>query len=125
MTNNHLLHFLDRHPLLKPCGNDLTAALDILVAAYKARNKLLVCGNGGSAADSEHIVAELMKGFLKRRPIPSQHVTQLENAARTDGKALAARLQGTLPAISLVSSVSLTSAIANDTGFDMIFAQQV
>ena len=52
MANNHLLHFLDRHPMLKPCQDDLTAALIILVAAYKTGNKLLICGNGGSAARS-------------------------------------------------------------------------
>lgn len=125
MSNNHLRRFLDRHPTLKPCQDDLTAGLDILVAAYKAGNKLLVCGNGGSAADSEHIVAELMKGFLKRRPISASHAARLEEAGQADGKAIASRLQGTLAAISLVSQVSLTSAIANDTGFDMIFAQQV
>ena len=125
MTNNHLPRLLDRHPILKPCADDLTAALGILIAAYKAGNKLLVCGNGGSAADSEHIVAELMKGFLKRRPISALHAAQLEETDQVLGKAIGARLQGTLPAISLVSQVSLTSAIANDTGFDMIFAQQV
>ena len=125
MTSNHLLLFFNRHPVLKPCEDALTAALGILVAAYQAGNKLLVCGNGGSAADSEHIVAELMKGFLKRRPISAPDSAQLEEAGRADGEAIAARLQGTLPAISLVSQVSLTSAIANDTGFDMIFAQQV
>ena len=84
----------------------------------------MVCGNGGSAADSEHLVAELMKGFLKRRPISSSHVAQLE-AASKDGKAIASLLQGALPAISLASALSLTSAIANDIDFEMIFAQQV
>ena len=62
---------LERYPVLQPCQKELSAALDLLVAAYQAGNKLLVCGNGGSAADSEHMVAELMKGFLKRRPIPA------------------------------------------------------
>jgi D-sedoheptulose 7-phosphate isomerase len=125
MTNNHLPRLLDRHPILKPCADDLTAALGILIAAYKAGNKLLVCGNGGSAADSEHIVAELMKGFFKRRPIPAEHATQLEQAGQADGKAVAGRLQGSLAAVSLVSHVSLITAIGNDTDFDMIFAQQV
>jgi len=62
MTNNHLVPLFGRYPILKSCQDDLTAALGILVTAYQAGNKLLVCGNGGSAADSEHIVAELMKG---------------------------------------------------------------
>jgi len=116
---------LERYPVLQPCQSDLSAALNLLVTAYQSGNKLLVCGNGGSAADTEHIVAELMKGFLKRRPIPSADVAQLEATGKTDGKAIALRLQGALAAISLASPVSLTSAIANDIDFEMIFAQQV
>src|SRR2546423_2204362 len=116
---------LERYPVLQPCQSDLSTALNLLVTAYQSGNKLLVCGNGGSAADTEHIVAELMKGFLKRRPIPSAHVAQLEATGKTDGKAIAQRLQGALAAISLASPVSLTSAIANDIDFEMIFAQQV
>jgi D-sedoheptulose 7-phosphate isomerase len=122
--NERLSPLLARYPALQACGKELSAALDLLATAYRSGNKLLVCGNGGSAADSEHLVAELMKGFLKRRPISSSHVAQLE-AANKDGKAIASRLQGALPAISLASAVSLTSAIANDIDFEMIFAQQV
>lgn len=85
----------------------------------------MICGNGGSAADSEHIVAELMKSFLRRRPISSEHVAQLEKADQAQGKSIATRLQGTLAAVSLASPVSLTTAIANDIDFEMIFAQQV
>ena len=123
--NNHLSRFLEHYPILKPCEKELSSALDLLVAAYRAGNKLLVCGNGGSAADSEHIVAELMKGFLKRRPISSSQVARLEAADETNGKAIALRLQGALAAISLASPISLTSAIGNDIDFEMIFAQQV
>src|SRR5205814_5569551 len=111
---------LERYPVLHPCQKELIAALDLLVAAYQSGNKLLVCGNGGSAADSEHIVAELMKGFLKRRPIPSSDAAQLEATGKTDGKAIALRLQGALAAISLAAPTSLTSAIANDIDFEMI-----
>jgi D-sedoheptulose 7-phosphate isomerase len=115
----------ERYPVLQACEKELSAALDLLVTAYQGGNKLLVCGNGGSAADSEHIVAELMKGFLKRRPISAAHAAQIEAAHKTDGKAIAQRLQGALAAISLAAPVSLTSAIANDIDFEMIFAQQV
>ena len=101
------------------------AAFDLLVAAYQNGNKLLICGNGGSAADSEHMVAELMKGFLKRRPIPAVQAAQLEQVAGPAGQTIASRLQGTLAAISLPSQVSLVTAIANDVDYDMIFAQQV
>jgi len=120
-----LLLLFERYPALRPCEMELVATLDLLVTAYRDGKKLLVCGNGGSAADSEHIVAELMKGFLKRRPISSEHAALLEAADKKDGKAIAVRLQGALAAISLASPVSLTSAIANDTDFEMSFAQQV
>jgi phosphoheptose isomerase len=122
---NHLSRLLDRYPILKPCEEDLSSALRLLITAYQTGNKLLICGNGGSAADSEHIVAELMKSFLQRRPISSAHAARLEEADKTHGKAIATRLQGTLAAISLASQVSLTSAIANDIDYEMIFAQQV
>lgn len=121
---NRLSSLLERYPVLRPCQEELGSALDLLVAAYKGGNKLLVCGNGGSAADSEHMVAELMKGFLRRRPISAAHVARLE-ATDATGKTIAGRLQGALAAISLAAPVSLTSAIANDIDFEMIFAQQV
>lgn len=116
---------LKRYPVLQGCERELEAAFDLLVAAYQNGNKLLICGNGGSAADSEHMVAELMKGFLKRRPISAAHATQLEQSGGLAGKAIASRLQGTLAAISLPSQVSLVTAIANDLDYDMVFAQQV
>jgi len=121
---HRLSSLLERYPVLQPCQEELGSALDLLVTAYRSGNKLLVCGNGGSAADSEHMVAELMKGFLRRRPISAAHVAKLEATDET-GKAIAGRLQGALAAISLAAPVSLTSAIANDIDFEMIFAQQV
>lgn len=111
-----------RYPTLQACEGDLRAAFDLLSAAFGSGNKLLICGNGGSAADSEHIVAELMKGFLKRRPIPAGDVAKLEAAG---GKEIASRLQGALAAISLPSQMSLLTATANDGDFDLTFAQQV
>jgi phosphoheptose isomerase len=120
-----LAALVKRYPALQACEKELEAALGLLVAAYQNGNKLLICGNGGSAADSEHMVAELMKGFLKRRPIPAVHATQLEQIGGPAGQAIASRLQGTLAAISLPSQISLVTAIANDLDYDMIFAQQV
>lgn len=114
----------ERYPALQACEPQLRAAYDLLATSYKNGNKLLVCGNGGSAADSEHIVAELMKGFLKRRPISAEDATKLAQAGAA-GKEIAGRLQGTLAAISLPSQMSLLTATANDGDFDMVFAQQV
>lgn len=119
---NNLSSLLERYPVLRECEKDLSAAFDALAAVYRNGNKLLVCGNGGSAADSEHIVGELMKGFLKRRPLPAQHVAKLEAAG---GKEIATRLQGALAAISLPSQMSLLTATANDGVYDLTFAQQV
>jgi phosphoheptose isomerase len=124
-VNTGLSSLFERYPTLQACEIELRAAFDLLAAAYKNGNKLLVCGNGGSAADSEHIVAELMKGFLKRRPISAADRTKLEESSGAAGKAIATRLQGTLAAISLPSQMSLVTATANDGDFDMVFAQQV
>ena len=117
--------FFKRYPTLQACEGDLRAAFDLLSAAFRNGNKLLICGNGGSAADSEHIVAELMKGFLKRRRIPAADAAKLEASAGSIGKELAGHLQGTLAAISLPSQMSLLTATANDNNFDLTFAQQV
>ncbi len=116
---------MERYPRLRACEKDLGSSFDLLAAAYRNGNKLLVCGNGGSAADSEHIVAELMKGFLKRRPISAADAAKLEDSGGTAGKEIASRLQGTLAAISLPSQMSLLTATANDGNFEMVFAQQV
>lgn len=120
--NTSLSSLCARYPALQACEEQLRAAYELLAAAYRDSQKLLVCGNGGSAADSEHIVAELMKGFLKRRPISAAHTAQLEGAG---GREIAGRLQGALAAISLPSQMSLLTATANDGDFDMVFAQQV
>ncbi|MDQ6765924.1 MAG: SIS domain-containing protein [Verrucomicrobiota bacterium] len=121
----HLPRLLERYPILAPCEPDLISAFNILTNAFAAGNKLLVCGNGGSAADSEHIVAELMKGFLKPRRIPDADAARLTTSAGALGPPIAAQLQGTLPAISLVSQTSLISAITNDISAEVVFAQQV
>src|SRR5437764_8729674 len=119
--SKRLSSLFERYPTLQACERELRAAFDVLAAAYRNGNKLLVCGNGGSAADSEHIVAELMKSFLKRRPISAADAAKLEESGGAAGEAIAARLQGTLAAISLPSQMSLLTAIANDGAFDMVF----
>ena len=123
--SKRLSSLFERYPMLQACERELRAAFDLLAAAYRNGNKLLVCGNGGSAADSEHIVGELMKGFLKRRPISAADAAKLETAGGATGKEIANRLQGTLAAISLPSQMSLLTATANDGDYDLTFAQQV
>ncbi len=114
-----------RYPDLAPCAPDIERAYQLLVSSFRSGGKLLVCGNGGSAADSEHIVGELMKGYMLRRPVPDAVRERLLAAAPANGAYLADHLQGALPAISLVSQTSLLSAIANDVAADMGYAQQV
>jgi D-sedoheptulose 7-phosphate isomerase len=110
---------------LEALREPLAAAFDLLAGVLSGGGKVLVCGNGGSAADSEHIVGELMKGFRSRRPLPEADRDRLEAACGLEGRALAGRLQRALPAISLVSQISLGTALANDLGADLVFAQQV
>jgi len=105
----------DRYPVLKVCRKDIDAALAALITCYDGGGKLLCCGNGGSAADCEHITGELMKGFLLPRPV---------NDERIPGE-LRKNLQGALPAIALTAHTALSSAFANDIEPTMIYAQQV
>lgn len=105
----------ERYPELKCCESDIENALDLIVETYKNKGKVLVCGNGGSAADCEHIVGELMKGFLLKREINDDRLS-------TD---LKDNLQGALPAISLCSQTALMTAFNNDLDPEYVFAQQV
>ena len=102
---------------------DLEKAFSLIKDTYKNGGKLLVCGNGGSAADSEHIVGELMKGFMLNRKIPAEARQKFK--ATENGDYISNNLQGALPAISLVSQSAIISAFANDVAADMAFAQQV
>ncbi len=114
-----------RYPAVAGCLPDIVRATGVLAVSFRSGGKVLVCGNGGSAADSEHIVGELMKGYMLRRPIPPGFRERLLEAHPANGAYLADRLQGALPAISLVSQTSLNTAYANDVAADMAFAQQV
>jgi D-sedoheptulose 7-phosphate isomerase len=113
------------YPGLDVCVADIKAAFNLLRDCYLHGGKVLTCGNGGSASDAEHIVGELMKGYLLKRPVPEAMRAKLLSSNPDDGGYLAEHLQGGLPAISLVSQTSLLSAIANDTAADMVYAQQV
>lgn len=116
---------ISTYPELDVCAPHIQAAFEALRACFRGGGKVLTCGNGGSAADAEHIVGELMKGYLLKRPIPVEIRAKLVSTSSQYGNYLAEHLQGGLPAISLVSQTSLLSAIANDTAADMGYAQQV
>lgn len=106
---------LKRYPALSECKEDISAALGLIIDTYKNKGKILVCGNGGSAADSEHIVGELMKGFMSKRPVYDERIPER----------LRKNLQGALPAISLPSQTAVLSAFINDVAPDMMYAQLV
>ena len=116
---------IDDNPALESSKQAMEHAFNIIKICYKSGGKVLICGNGGSASDSEHIVGELMKGFTLRRPLNSEKRELLASLYPEDGGYLADNLQGALPAISLVSQIALSSAFINDVAPDMVFAQQV
>lgn len=122
---SHFDELVRRYPVLKACAPQIEAAFDLMVACFAAGGKLLICGNGGSAADSDHIVGELMKGFLSRRPLPADVRARLAAADPEVGPMLAETLQGALPAINLTAGSSLLSAFGNDVTPEHGFAQAV
>ena len=111
---------ISRYPQLSDCAEKITKAVDFIVDGYFSQGKVLVCGNGGSAADSEHIVGELMKGFMSKRPLTEEERESLKNAG---DESMADFLQRGIPAISLPSQIGVLSAFVNDVKPENIYAQ--
>ena len=116
---------IDRYPRLEECKEDIKRAYELLETIYSNGHKMLVCGNGGSASDSEHIVGELMKEFKLKRKVHSDQAAALKEIDPELGHVLAENLQGALPAISLTGHSSLQTAFMNDAVPELVFAQQV
>jgi phosphoheptose isomerase len=114
--------FFARYPDMRQCETAVRLARSTITAAFENGHKLMACGNGGSAADSEHVVGELMKSFRFKRPIPKEF---RDAYRRVNGEDAPEWLEGTLPAISLVSQTALSTAFGNDEASVGIFAQQV
>ena len=110
-----LNELIERYPQLDCIKSDIEAALGLIRDTYKNGGKVLVCGNGGSCSDSEHIVGELMKGFKLMRPVTDERIPE----------DLRCGLQGALPAISLPSQTGILSAFINDVDPEMMYAQLV
>jgi D-sedoheptulose 7-phosphate isomerase len=126
MNNNQILELLiTRYPQLEPQIGEIKKAAEALINCYEQGKKVLVCGNGGSCSDSDHIVGELMKGFEHKRPVDEQLKNKLTGIGSERGVYLAEKLQTGLPAISLTAHNALITAVANDTDANLIFAQQV
>lgn len=110
------------YPQLSECESEILEAFDAMSGAYQAEKNLFVCGNGGSAADSEHIVGELMKSFRFHRPIDKTFIGAYRRMFLQEPPQW---LEGALPAFSLVSQTALSTAFSNDMSAEGIFAQQV
>ena len=118
-----LNELLKRYPCLESTREDILKAEKALITAFKNGNKLLICGNGGSCADCEHIAGELMKGFLSKRPLSEEQKAEMKaNCSEIEEKYLLL-LQRAVPAISLPSFTALNTAFCNDVEPELVFAQ--
>ena len=120
-----LQNLITRYPVLEPVQESVRQAYEALESCYQRDGKLLLAGNGGSCSDAEHIVGELMKGFVKKRPLPEDMRQALTAADSSHGRTLADSLQGSLTAISLTGHPSLSTAFLNDVDGEMAYAQQL
>jgi len=112
------------YPPLARCAEDIIAAFEIIRDSLASGGRVYTCGNGGSAADSRHIVGEMMKGFLKKRPVTFDPETANKLTPET-ASFLSGKLQGALPFHSLTAETELITALCNDVSADIIFAQQI
>ena len=112
-----LSQLIERYPALSPCESAINQSTDMIIDTFKKGNRLYICGNGGSAADADHIVGELMKGFLKKRPLCNEQLSAFED------KVLAKGLMQGLPAVSLHSQSAYLTAFLNDEDPSLIYAQ--
>lgn len=116
---------LTRYPVLKSCAEEIGKMAEILISGFKAGNKLMLCGNGGSCADCEHITGELMKGFLSRRPISPEKKAEMKKLNPDIGEDVLSKLQLAVPAIPLPSLTGLNSAFCNDVDPSLVYAQEL
>ena len=124
-TKQAVYELIRRYPALSVCEADLLAAVEVICDSYRAGHKLIVCGNGGSASDAEHIVGELMKGFLLPRKLGKDMEAKMREVCPDEADYFMENLHGALPAMSMVNQVALNTAFANDQAPDLSFAQQL
>lgn len=116
---------IERYPSLIVCKKDIEDAANVLIESFKNGGKLLVAGNGGSCADSDHITGELLKSFCKKRLPSKDFINQIKEIDEETGSYLSDKLQGSLPAIALTNNTALMTASLNDVDGNVMFAQQV
>lgn len=124
-VEKHIESLIERYPELASVRASIEKSFEVIKDAYENRGKLLIAGNGGSAADAEHIVGELMKSFVAKRQIDKQLSDAMSDVDKEMGEVLSKNLQGALPAIALDGHLSLTTAYMNDCEPLLCFAQQV
>ena len=121
-----MLHeLLGRYPALRVCETEIDLAAKAWIRCYETGNKLILCGNGGSCADADHIVGELMKGFLKNRPLSQERREKMKSLCPALEDSLLNKLQTGLPAVSLSGFPALNSAFGNDVDPALAYAQAV
>ena len=124
-ANKHLIELLSRYRQLYTVREDIFQAYKIMKECFSHDCFLFLCGNGGSASDVEHIVGELMKGFLLKRNLKEKTIGKFEQMFGEEGKQLSEYLQYGLRAISLVGHPSLITAFSNDVSAETVYAQQL
>lgn len=112
-----------RYPVLEECKSSIEEAVRVLIDSYENEGVLYIAGNGGSAADADHIAGELMKGFVKSRPISEEFTSKLCEIDEEIGNELSYKLQSSLPTINLNTHTALHTAYANDMDYLYIYAQ--
>ncbi|HAK44335.1 MAG TPA: phosphoheptose isomerase [Spirochaeta sp.] len=124
-TRFYINELVGRYPLLEDCRGSIEQAAELLIKTSENEGKFLICGNGGSSADADHIVGELMKGFILPRPLTAMQKKSLKETDTELGSLMSERLQRGIPAISLSSQTALNTAFLNDVDPALLFAQQV
>ncbi len=124
-TRDFINAFFERHNDLLPLKEQILEACETLITAFEGGNKLLLCGNGGSCADCDHIAGEFLKGFLLKRPADAQFKSVMAEKYGEVGAEIAGKLQQGLPTISLITHSAAISAFENDVDPELIYAQQV
>lgn len=121
----YMEELLERYPALAGCRRDAECAVERMVQCYRSGGKILVCGNGGSCSDSDHIVGELMKGFHLKRPMDAKQAERFRAVLGEGAERYIERLQCGIPAIALPAQAAVLSAFANDVDPELVYAQMV
>lgn len=124
-TQSLIKDFFERHTDLISLQEQILQACNVLITAFENGNKLLLCGNGGSCADCDHIAGEFLKGFLLTRPVGAELKNIMKEKYGERGAEIAGKLQMGLPTISLNTHSAAISAFSNDVDPELVYAQQV